>query len=44
MVIHFLDVTSLKKKSAPKNYDQMKKEFDLEDLSPKQISESFDEN
>ena len=28
---------SLPKKYAPKSYDQMKKEHDLSDLSPKQI-------
>ena len=44
MVIHFLDVASLKVKSAPKSYDQMKKEFDSKDLSTKKKSESFDKN
>ena len=42
MVIHFLDVASLKK-NEPKSYDQIKKEPDLEDLSPPQKnSENFD--
>ena len=43
MVIHFLEVASLKKKSAPKSYDQNKKGLDFEDLLPKNL-ETFDEN
>ena len=42
-VIRFLDGASLKKKSAPKTYKQMKIEPNLEDLSPNRKSESYGE-
>ena len=41
---HPAEETEFIKKKAPKSYDQMKKEPDLSDLSPKKNSESFDEN